>query len=170
MDLSLLGTAVISLIGPYLSKMAEKAAETAGERLVENTTPARLLEKVKSLFIVPENDEEKEITRKIELSQPISNTEIKIIENKINDQIKKDNAFAKSIEDALMISSTDEFIVTNILNSIKNKREQLSILYQDRENDDEFNRGKYNVRIGQKERALIEDERKLIQVLTTRIK
>lgn len=166
MDISLLGTAVISLLGPYLTKMAEKAAETAGEKLIENTSSAKLLEKVKSLFIIPENDEEKEVARKIELNQSISNAEIQIIENKISNQLKQDTAFAKSIEDILNISSTDEFIITNIINSIKNKREQLSILYQDRENDDDFNRGKYNVRIGQKERALKEDEYKLMQILT----
>ena len=166
MDLSLLGTAVISLLSPYLTKMAEKAAETAGEKLVENTSSDKLLEKVKSLFIIPENDEEKEVARKIELNQSISNAEIQIIENKISSQLKQDTVFAKSIEDILNISSTDEFIITNILNSIKNKREQLSILYQDRENDDDLNRGKYNVRIGQKERALREDEYKIMQILT----
>lgn len=150
------------LLKPLLEKASEKAAETIGEKLAEKTAEKSLWKTIKGLFII---DEEKQIIEAIE-SKPIANSqEISIIERKVNEEISKNPNFIEELRMSLNINSANEFIVSQIINSIKNAQLELEKLQIKHDMLDEVDRGKYKVRIMDRENDLIDYNKKLINIL-----
>ena len=130
MSVSLILQGIMTILSPFLQKAGEKAAEKIGEKFTEKTFEAGFWHKVKKVFIKDEEIKQFEIIESKEVATP---EDIKLIENKLLNELKINSQFAAEIESAFNFSATNKFISQQLLISIKSCTEKLVEKYQDRE-------------------------------------
>ena len=125
MDVSLIVSGTMALLTPFLTKASEKAAETIGEKLANKATEKKIWEKVKGLFI---KEDEEEVATQIENKPVATLAEISKIEERISTEANSNSQFAKEIKTILNITSHNEFVASEKLNSIQRLQNEIQRL------------------------------------------
>jgi len=155
MDIALIGTAAMAILGPYLGKVADKFAENVGEDIWT---------KIKSVF---RKEKELKLVEKAEDNKATAG-DIVEIENLLVEHLKEDNKFLQTITESLNITSYNKFILENNLKIAVKIREELKPLYNEQIYADVASEGSYKIRIAQMERKLKEIDKKIIETITER--
>lgn len=141
MDYTIIASAIVTTLTPYLSKTGEKIAEKIGEELFP---------KIKSIFI--SNDEDKKVLEKLELQPTVQN--ITTFENDLAVKIENNPDIARSLSEILKLTPTKSNKIENILTSSKELKEDLKYLYSEYNQAGESTQGDYKNRITLQERKL----------------
>lgn len=165
MEAALILTGAMTLLKPLLQKAGEKAAETIGEKIAQKTVEKSFWGKIKSLFI---NDNEIEIIEKIEKKEIASNEDLILIENKLKEEIRSNPTCLNDLKASLNITSANEFIAMQAIDSIGKAQIELDTLRLKYDLLDEIDRGKYKIRIMERENDLFNYQNRLINILTNK--
>lgn len=155
MDISLLATAAMAILGPYISKAGEKVAENIGEDLWN---------KIKSVFT---KDKEIQLVKKVE-NREIKEDDLVEIENSLKENLNQKIDFVQVLKTSLNINSTNEFILENYLLIASKIQEELKTLYLEQVNAGIAIEGDYKVKIAQLERKLRQTNEKIISLITNK--
>lgn len=163
MEISLLVTAALTILSPLLTKAGEKAAETIGEKLANKATEKGIWQKVKSLFIVTDDEQ---VIEQIENKSIATQADIASIEEKLTQKLENHPKLAGEIQEYLHLSSTNMFVAERLLRSIQDDRARLVELYEERRNAGIESEGQYENMIARTRRRLEKDEREFIKLVT----
>ena len=125
MDPSLLVTAAMALLQPYLVKAGEKVAETIGEKMAEKTLQQSFWQKVKGVFI---KENEEEVIQAIEKKPISSSQDVAKNESIINKEVTTNPQFAVELKSVMNITAANEFIATEKIKSILRLKEEIKKL------------------------------------------
>jgi len=153
MDITLIATAVMTFIGPYITKAAESVAEGVG---------ADLWGKIKTVFT---KDKEKEFTQKFE-NGLITNADLGPIESALIEHLNEKRDFLQTINESLNIKSTNKFILESNLKVAARIREELQPLYMEQVDAGIAVEGDYRNRIAQLERKLNIIDEKIVVLIS----
>lgn len=153
MDITLIATAAMTILGPYVTKAAGKVAEKVGEDLWK---------KVKKVFT---KEKEKELVKKVEENK-VTKTDLVEIENSLLEHLKEESELQQVLKTSLNISPANEFILENNLQVAAKIREELKPLYMEQIDAGIAVAGDYNVKIAQLERKLKQIDDKILSIIT----
>lgn len=153
MDITLIATAAMTILGPYVTKAAGKVAEKVGEDLWKN---------IKKVFT---KEKEKELVKKVEENK-VSKTDLVEIENSLLEHLKEESELQQVLKTSLNISPANEFILENNLQVAAKIREELKPLYMEQIDAGIAVAGDYNVKIAQLERKLKQIDDKILSIIT----
>jgi hypothetical protein len=153
MEISLIATAAMTILGPYVTKAAESVAEKIGEDLWT---------KVKKTFT---KDKEKEIVKKVE-ENSITRADLNEIQNILIGHLNQDNNLLEEVKTSLNIIPANEFILENNLKIAEKIREELKFIYEGQINAGIESEGGYINRIALQERKLKRVEENIIAIIT----
>jgi hypothetical protein len=152
MDITLIATAAMTILGPYVTKAAGKVAEKVGEDLWT---------KVKKVFT---KDKDKELVKKIE-DNKVTKSDLVEIENSLVEHLKEESEFEQLLKSSLHITSANEFILENNLQVAAKIREELKPLYLEQIDAGIAVAGDYNIKIAQLERKLKQIDEKILSII-----
>ncbi len=153
MEITLIATAVMTVLGPYVTKAAGKVAERIGEDLWT---------KVKKVFT---KDKEKELVKKVEENK-VTKSDLVEIESSLVEHLKVENELQQILKSSLNITPANEFILENNLQVAVKIREELKSLYMEQIDAGIAVAGDYNVKIAQLERKLKLIDDKILSIIT----
>ena len=152
MDVSLIATAAMTILGPYVTKAAGKIAEKMGEDIWG---------KLKKVFT---KDKEKELVKKVEESTA-TKVDLVEIENALVEYLQADSELLQLMKQSLNITPANEFILENNLKVAAQLREKLKPLYMEQLDAGIATEGDYTNLIAQQERKLKKIDSKIIAIL-----
>lgn len=153
MDITLIATAAMTILGPYVTKTAGKVAEKVGEDLWT---------KVKKVFT---KDKEKELVKKVEENK-VTKTDLIEIESLLVEHLKEESELQQLLKTSLNITPANEFILENNLQVAAKIREELKPIYMEQIDAGVAVAGDYNVKIAQLERKLKQIDEKILSIIT----
>jgi len=153
MDITLIATAAMTLIGPYLQKSGEAFAKKAGEDLWN---------KVKKAFT---RDKDKELVNKVEAGS-VSKSDLTELKNMLAQRLTEEADLLVALKENLNITPANEFMLENNLKAAAMIRTELEPLYLEQIDASVANEGDYSNRIALLERKLVKVDEKLIRLLT----
>jgi len=162
MEISLLVTAAITLLTPFLTKAGEKAAETIGDKLANKATEKGIWQKVKGLFIA---NDDRQLIEQIESKPVATQAEVALIENKLTKELETNPKLVEDFKAVLNITPYNEFIVANKLESIKRLQSEIKDLEIEMENAGIGTAGDYKNKINLQQRKLQSQITQLYQEL-----
>ncbi len=152
MDITILATATMTFLAPYITKAAGKVAEKVGEDLWT---------KVKKVFT---KDKEKELVKKVEENK-ITKTDLVEIESSLVEHLKEETELQQALKTSLNITPANEFILENNLLVATRIREELKTLYMEQIDAGVAVVGDYKIRIAQLERKLKQIDDKILSII-----
>lgn len=152
---SLIANAVITMLSSFLSNSGAEVAKNIGKDVYE---------KVKHSL---KKDDEKEALHNLE-KEPFSIRHQTILENILMPKFL-DRSFFQEVSAALYISTVNTYILTLVLNSIANIKDELERHYRWWINAGPDKKGEYQNRIEQLEKDLMDLERKFLNIIQSSI-
>lgn len=153
MDISLIATAAMTFLNPYLAKATGKIAEKMGEDLWAE---------VKKVFT---KDKEKELVQKVE-EKTATQTDLAEVEKNLIARLEEDNKLEQILKSHLNITPANEFILENTLLVAAKIREELKPLYVEQVDAGIAVEGDYKNKIALLERKLKQMDEKILGILT----
>jgi len=153
MDITLIATAAMTLVGPYITKASGKIAEKVGEDIWSN---------IKKVYT---EDKEKELVKKVEENN-VSKSDLIEIENLLTEHLSQEKELVQLLKISMNITPATEFILENNLRIAEKIRNELKSLYMERVDADVASVGSYNNRIVDLERKLKKIDEVIYKIIT----
>jgi len=158
MDPSLIITAITTLLNPLLQKAGETAATTIGQRIGETTVEKSTWDRFKRLFVT--DDEQLQI-KAIEDKSTAGDADIKLLENKLNEEVKKTPELAAEFQSIIGI----DFVAEQYLKSIKEDEKKLAELIADKRLAGIETEDQYELQIKRIRRRMGKDKKQVLDLI-----